>query len=170
MPKYIAFLRAINVGGHTVKMERLRQIFESLEFSSVETFIASGNVLFEVSSKNTAALARRIESKLREALGYEVVTFIRTHAELEEIASYRPFPRGQLDQAAALNIAFLVEPLDASLKRKADGSQDRDRRFPRPRTRDLLAVPQEAKRVNIFKRAPGEDPGHTGNFSRGEHD
>ena len=118
MPKYIAFLRAINVGGHTIKMDRLRQLFESLNFSNVETFIASGNVLFETSSKNTIALVRSVESKLREALGYEVVTFIRTPAELAEIANYKPFPKGQLDQAAALNIAFLVEPLDGDLKRK----------------------------------------------------
>jgi len=46
MTRYIAFLRAINVGGHTVKMEHLRGIFESMGFSNVETFIASGNVIF----------------------------------------------------------------------------------------------------------------------------
>ena len=53
MPRYIAFLRAINVGGHnTVKMDFLRQLFESLGFSNVETFIASGNIVFETTSKN----------------------------------------------------------------------------------------------------------------------
>jgi len=46
MTRYIAFLRAINVGGHTVKMDTLRALFESLGFLNVETFIASGNVLF----------------------------------------------------------------------------------------------------------------------------
>ncbi|MCX6027691.1 MAG: DUF1697 domain-containing protein [Chloroflexi bacterium] len=55
MPRSIAFLRAINVGGHTVKMDRLRQIFESLGFSNVETFIASGNVVFETTAQDTAA-------------------------------------------------------------------------------------------------------------------
>jgi uncharacterized protein (DUF1697 family) len=47
MNKHIAFLRAINVGGHTVKMDTLRQLFESLGFTNVETFLASGNVIFE---------------------------------------------------------------------------------------------------------------------------
>ncbi len=47
MTKYIAFLRAINIGGHNVKMDVLRQLFESLEFSNVKTFIASGNIIFE---------------------------------------------------------------------------------------------------------------------------
>ena len=52
MPRYIAFLRAINIGGHTVKMDDLRQLFESLQFTSVETFIASGNVIFKAGSDN----------------------------------------------------------------------------------------------------------------------
>src|SRR5574341_496448 len=42
MRRYIAFLRAINVGGHTVTMDRLRQLFEAMGFGGVETFIASG--------------------------------------------------------------------------------------------------------------------------------
>jgi uncharacterized protein (DUF1697 family) len=47
MPKYVAFLRAINVGGRTVKMGHLRSLFEAMGFSNVETFIASGNVIFD---------------------------------------------------------------------------------------------------------------------------
>ena len=113
MPKYIAFLRAINVGGHnTVKMDFLRRLFESLGFSSVETFIASGNVVFETTPKNTQALEREIEKGLREALGYEVAAFIRTDAELAAVASYKPFGQSDLDGAAALNIAFLADRLD----------------------------------------------------------
>jgi uncharacterized protein (DUF1697 family) len=113
MPRYIALLRAINVGGHNaVKMDFLRHLFESLGFSKVETFIASGNVMFETTSKNAQALARVIEKRLREALGYEVATFIRTDAELAAVASYKPFSQADLDGAAALNIAFLADGLD----------------------------------------------------------
>lgn len=118
MPRYIAFLRAINVGGHTVKMDRLRQIFESLDFSNVETFIASGNVVFETMAGDTTALEARIAAELQAALGYEVATFIRTAAELARIAAYSPFPQSQLDTAQALNIAFLAGPLDAESVRK----------------------------------------------------
>ena len=46
MPRLVAFLRAINVGGHTVTMAHLRGLFEDLGFTNVETFIASGNVIF----------------------------------------------------------------------------------------------------------------------------
>jgi uncharacterized protein (DUF1697 family) len=117
MSRYIAFLRAINVGGHTVKMDHLRRLFESLGFSGVETFIASGNVVFETTSNNTQALERKTEKKLGEALGYEVATFIRTGAELAEIANYKPFRQPDL-AAGALNIAFLADTLDDKSKGK----------------------------------------------------
>ena len=118
MPRYIAFLRAINVGGHTVKMDRLRQIFDSLGFSNVETFLASGNVVFETTAQDTAALETRITAGLRAALGYEVATFLRTPAELARIATHQAFPQSDLDAAQALNIAFLAAPLDAEAVRK----------------------------------------------------
>jgi uncharacterized protein (DUF1697 family) len=118
MPRFIACLRAINVGGHTVKMDALRQHFESLGFSDVETFIASGNVIFESPSKNTKSLETSIEDKLRDALGYEVAVFLRTDAELAEISDYVPFRPPDLAAAAALNLAFLKESLaDASVKK-----------------------------------------------------
>ncbi len=118
MSRFIAFLRAINVGGHTVKMDHLRELFESLGFSSVETFIASGNVAFETRSQNAKALEKKIENALRESLGYEVATFIRTEAELEAIANYTPFEEAALRTATALNIAFLSEPLDDKTAQK----------------------------------------------------
>jgi len=66
MPRYVAFLRAINVGGHTVTMDDLRGLFESLGFSTVETFIASGNEIFETSSRATTSLQGKIKSCLRK--------------------------------------------------------------------------------------------------------
>jgi len=118
MPKYIAFLRAINVGGHTVKMDVLRQLFESLGLSNVETFIASGNVIFEAKVSNSKSLEKKIEKKLGESLGYAVATFIRTDAELAEIAKYKPFSQSRLDAAAALNIGFLADALDEPSTKK----------------------------------------------------
>ena len=85
MPKYIAFLRAINVGGHTVKMDQLREVFEQCGFKNVETFIASGNVIFDSTSKNPKALEKKIEAALLKAFGYEVHTFLRTPGELTAV-------------------------------------------------------------------------------------
>ena len=117
MPRLIAFLRAINVGGHNVTMEELRGHFGALGFKNVETFIASGNVIFTSPVKDTAALQRTIEDRLRESLGYEVKTFIRTESEVAAIAQYKPFKASQLGSAQALNVAFLAEPLGAKAKK-----------------------------------------------------
>ena len=107
MPVYVAFLRALNVGGaNVVKMDRLRKIFEETGASDVETVIASGNVVFTSSSKSEKALGAKIAARLEDALGYEVATFLRTPEELAAIASRNPF--GRIDQAA-LYVGFLTE-------------------------------------------------------------
>src|SRR4030095_10412992 len=97
MPKYVAFLRAINVGGHVVKMDHLRRLFEAMGFSNVETFIASGNVIFDSSSKNTRTLEKKIETSLQKALGYKVDAFVRSTSELAAIAKCKPFDDKELN-------------------------------------------------------------------------
>jgi uncharacterized protein (DUF1697 family) len=90
MPRYAALLRAINVGGHTVKMDELRALFESLRLSSVESVIASGNVLFDTRAADPASLESRIEARLKRALGYEVDTFVRTADDLDAVVAHQP--------------------------------------------------------------------------------
>jgi uncharacterized protein (DUF1697 family) len=108
MPKYIAFLRAINVGGHTVKMDYLRTLFEEQGFAKVETFIASGNVIFDSTARSTKTLESKIETYLQEKLGYAVATMIRSTAELAQVAAYRPFSEAELNgDGNALYVAFL---------------------------------------------------------------
>ena len=119
MPRYAAFLRAINVGGRVVKMEVLRRIFESLDFAKVETVIASGNVLFDASSKSAKALEKTIEKCLHDKLGYAVETFVRTPAEMTAVAEYQPFPARELASPEnVLYVGFLDdEPTTAAKKR-----------------------------------------------------
>jgi uncharacterized protein (DUF1697 family) len=114
MPRLIAFLRAINVGGHIVPMARLKQEFEAVGVTEIETFIASGNVIFNARATDRAALTRRIEARLRAALGYEVATFIRTGTEVASVAGYRPFTPAQIEHAGAFCVGFLDQPLDAA--------------------------------------------------------
>jgi len=117
MPRYIAFLRAINVGGRVVTMDRLRSLFDSLGFSGVETFIASGNMVFESRSGDTRVLSRKIEQLLQQSLGYEVATFIRTDSEVAAIARHRLFESAKARSAKALNVGFLSEAPRADARR-----------------------------------------------------
>lgn len=111
MPKYVAFLRAINVGGHVVKMDQLRELFAEMGFANVETFIASGNVVFNSTSKNTQSLERKIEKHLEAELGYAVGTFVRSTAEVAEIATYNPFKK-EARETDTLYIGLLSESLN----------------------------------------------------------
>lgn len=116
--RYVALLRAINVGGHNVKMDILRELFEQLGFANVATFIASGNVIFESPEDDTAALAGRIAGHLHGALGYAVATFIRTPAELAAVSAYLPFPQDEIAASAAMSVGFLADaaPADAQAR------------------------------------------------------
>ncbi len=120
MPRTIAYLRAINVGGHTVKMDALRALFESLELANVETFIASGNVIFDAPARAIAAvLEARIEKHLLGALGYEVATFLRSASENAVSAAFEPFAAAQVAAAHNTYVAFLKTPATAAQKNAA---------------------------------------------------
>ena len=103
-------MRAINVGGRNISMAELRRLFEGLGVKKVETFIASGNVIFISDAADLRALEVMTEDHLRRSMGYEVTTFIRTEEELVAIAKHEPFKKSQLHHATALNVGFLVEP------------------------------------------------------------
>jgi len=118
MPRYIAFLRAINVGGRPVKMDSLRRHFKSLGLSDVTTFGASGNVMFETAAKGARALERKIANKLRKALGSETAVFIRTDRQVAKIAKYKPFRGSAIGAAAELSIVFLSHAPGDKLRRK----------------------------------------------------
>ena len=107
MARYVAFLRAINVGGHTVKMAELKRLFEEMGLEQVSTFIASGNVIFESRARDVAALERKIERGLEKALGYEVATFIRSTKEVAAVAEHDPFPERR---DASVYVTFLRQP------------------------------------------------------------
>jgi uncharacterized protein (DUF1697 family) len=105
------------VGGRNIAMAELRRVFERFGFQEVETFIASGNVVFQSDASDLRRLELTIEDRLREALGYEVSTFLRTEPELAALARYEPFKKSQLQDATALNVGFLVEPPSVAAKK-----------------------------------------------------
>lgn len=115
---HIALLRAINVGGHTVSMERLRGLFTELGYKNVRTLIASGNVVFDAGAKRPASLETAIEKHLESSLGYAVSTFVRSPEEISAIVGHAPFPRPTIEKAHALWIAFLKAPPGADAARK----------------------------------------------------
>jgi uncharacterized protein (DUF1697 family) len=92
MTAQVALLRAVNVGGTgALPMAELRAIGEACGFAAVQTFIASGNLLFE-SALGEAEVKSLLEARLAERAGKPVEVFVRTGAELAAIVAANPFP------------------------------------------------------------------------------
>lgn len=117
MVRQVAFLRGINVGGHKpVQMVALKKIFESLGFENVQTFLASGNVLFEAQPASKSILTKKIEEKLRNMLGHEIDVLIRTIAELRQLDKMNPFKGITITPQTRLYVTFLSKKPNSNLK------------------------------------------------------
>jgi uncharacterized protein (DUF1697 family) len=90
--RYIAFLRAINVGGTTIiSMSDLKRMFESFGLENVQTYIQTGNVIFDSDEPKASVLEERIENQLAEAFGKRIRLFVRTTREVAELVEICPF-------------------------------------------------------------------------------
>lgn len=116
MQKYVAFLRAINVGGNSlIKMDVLKKHFESFGLDKVQTYIQTGNVIFESKERDASKLEKKIESQLEKALGYSVTIFLRTIEEVVSIAGESPF---EPKENETVHISFLAEKPGAATNKK----------------------------------------------------
>ena len=132
MSQYVAFLRGMNLGKRRIKNEELRVLFEKLGFDEVATFRASGNVIFAASGGGEKGLTERIEAELGKGLGYEVPVFLRSGAEVREIATRQPFDPKLVEASDG--------KLQVSLLRKAPSAKARRKALALATDEDLLAI------------------------------
>lgn len=110
MAIYIALLRSINVGGNNkIKMADLKNVLEGLELERVQTYIQSGNVLFE-SQAAPDWLRLRIEEEIRAVFGISTTAILRTAAELEKIIADCPYANAALVEGESIHVSLLTEP------------------------------------------------------------
>ncbi len=108
LKKYVAFLRAINVGGHAiVKMEDLRGTFVAAGCRKVRTYIQSGNVVFELAERDPARVLRAVRVKLGKKLGVEPEIIFRAVGDIEGIVRRDPFKDFGGEQDVKRYVAFL---------------------------------------------------------------
>lgn len=117
-----AFLRGINVGGKTVTKDRLLPVFEGLGLQPVESFLASGNVIFDAPPRSSAkGLEKKIEAALAKEIGLATVLFVRTPEELVAIAACSPFDEAELaiaEKGGAVNVSLFAEAPSAANQAK----------------------------------------------------
>jgi len=107
MASFVALLRAVNVGGTgKLPMTALKAMCEELGFTSVRTYIASGNVVF-ASRKSEAAVKAALEKRLQVYAGKAVGVLVRSAAEMAKVSADNPFPKAAPNRTVAI---FLDEP------------------------------------------------------------
>ncbi|WP_144148355.1 DUF1697 domain-containing protein [Paraburkholderia sp. BCC1884] len=123
MTRYVAFLRAVNVGGTgKLAMSELRTMCESLGFVQVRTYIASGNVVFESKLKE-ASVKSKLEHCLADYAGKPVGVLVRTGAELVAVLESNPFSSAASNRCVAI---FLDAAPPADTLKQASGQQDEE--------------------------------------------
>jgi uncharacterized protein (DUF1697 family) len=126
MTKYVALLRAINVGGTgKLPMADLKAMCEEAGFRYVATYIASGNVVFE-SQASEAKVKAELEKRLQAYAGKPMGVVVRTAAEMAAVVKANPFPKASPSQAVAI---FLDQPPPADALKHAAGVNDEKMRL-----------------------------------------
>src|ERR1044072_1700016 len=133
MSVYVAFLRGMNLGGRRITNDDLRAACEGLGLEEVETFRASGNVIFAApSGKSSEDVSAAVESGLAKALGYEVPVFLRSGSQVAAIAGREPFGVKQVKASKGkLQVALLPDKPGKLARKEAESMATGD---------DLLAV------------------------------
>ena len=89
--RYVALLRAVNVGGRKVEMAKLRKAVEEAGFEEVATYIASGNLFFDSKERSKAKIVAGLEKAIKAEFGFEAPVALRTVKELEALVASKPF-------------------------------------------------------------------------------
>ena len=105
---YISLLRGINVSGQKIiKMDALRHMYEALGFEQVQSYLQSGNVIFQAAEINTLELAERITAQIANTFGFDVVVLVLTTETLREIIQNSPFAGDATKDNANCYVTYL---------------------------------------------------------------
>jgi uncharacterized protein (DUF1697 family) len=160
VPSYVAMLRGINVSGSKIiKMEALRASFEALGFSSVRTYVQSGNVVFAAKERTAAPLGGKIAARIKRDFGFDVPVLVLSSSELARVVAANPFLGGKGIDPAKLHVTFLSGPAAAAGLKKMEAVASGRDEFRCVGTSIYLVCPdgygQTKLSNNVFERALG---------------
>jgi uncharacterized protein (DUF1697 family) len=108
MARFVALLRGINVSGQKkIRMAELRECLEGAGLSAVETYLQSGNVVFESGQRRTDPLAEQMSAAIADSFGFGVPVLVRTARDLKRVADTNPFVARQKLDPSQQYVTFL---------------------------------------------------------------
>jgi len=111
MKTFVSLLQSVEVGGKPVPMDELKRVYEDLELVNVETYLESGNVIFDSPAAEDATLSTALEMQIQKAFGRPLAVFILEPGDLQRILDENPFPGEGKSDPAALHVTFLPYPV-----------------------------------------------------------
>ena len=127
MNTYISMLRGINVSGQKqVRMAELKSLYELLGFADVETYVQSGNVVFDSAEQDALKLRKSIEGQIEESFGFSVPVLVRSADDFRRILERHPFKH---EEPVRVLVTFLYEPPDQSKLDDLSRYEDKVDRF-----------------------------------------
>lgn len=140
--KYIALLRGINVGGHTVKMDDLKKALESIGLKNVKTLLASGNAAFDVEfeKKGEEILALKIENVLKKKFGFNIPVILRSESELIKLVKSDPFHGIKVTPQTRLYVTFLKSAQKAKAIKIPYSTQGGEFRILKATSSEIISV------------------------------
>ena len=107
MTTYISLLRGINVSGQKIiKMDILKEMFESLLFEHIKTYIQSGNIVFQYKKSENKDLEIKISNQIQKSFGFEVPVIVLEADELKVIIENNPFKDDKTRDISFLHVTF----------------------------------------------------------------
>jgi len=121
MAAYVAMLRGVNVSGHnTIKMEVLRGLCQGLGFRNVETYVQSGNIVFQALLENPEAISKRIGETVLRSFGFDTPVIVRTSKEMRNVIGNNPFLKEKGIDSSKLHVTFLSETAQKGSEKKLE--------------------------------------------------
>lgn len=124
MATYISMLRGINVlGKKPIKMDALKEMYEKLLLEDVQTYIQSGNVLFNSTVKSTVKLEAMLVAQLEKTFGWEIPVLVLKVKTLEQIIQKNPFMMDKTKDQSFLHVTFLSGKIRDVDEKKIDAKK-----------------------------------------------
>src|SRR2546427_789062 len=108
VPAVISMLRGVNLGSRRIKMDALRDLYESLGLKDPQTYVASGNVVFQTKERDLARLTARIEAAIEKTFGFSSDVLLRTAPEMKDVIARNPFAKRRDINPGKLLAVFLA--------------------------------------------------------------
>lgn len=120
MPAIICMLRGVNVGGRNmIKMDALKALCISLKLKDPQTYVQSGNAIFNSGEKDLAKLAKRLQDAIEKSHGFRPGVMLRTAAELQQVIARNPFAKRSGIEPGKLIVNFLADDPGKQAREKA---------------------------------------------------